>query len=303
MSAAGIAAISRGMKSMTGYGRAESRNGALRVAVELTSVNRKQSDIVVSLPREWGSLELATRKIVAERVSRGRVQVTVQVEDTSAVTAQLSVDRHLARQYAESLRSLAKELKLASDITAADLLRAPGIFSTGESGVKSEDVWPQIEAVLRKALESFGTSREREGSHLRKDLETRLKHLRTMLKAIIGEAPEVLKTHREALRRRLEEAGLPLPLHDERIVKEVALFADRCDISEEITRFGGHLDEFSRLLKSTDAPGRAMDFLAQEMNRELNTMGSKGNSTAIAHLVVASKTELERIREQVQNVE
>ncbi|MBP7949635.1 MAG: YicC family protein [Verrucomicrobiales bacterium] len=292
------------MKSMTGYGRGESRTAALRITVEITSVNRKQSDIVVNLPRDWSGLELDARKLVAGGVSRGRVQVQVQMEETAAAAAAaLRVDRQLARQYCEALRALAKELRLNGEVTPMDLLRAPGVFQVGDAEKKPLEVWPLLEATLQKAMDHFTRSREREGAHLRKDLETRLKQIRATLKAIVAEAPEVLKNHREALRRRLEEAGLPIPLHDDRIVKELALHADRCDISEETARLAGHLDEFSRLLKSPDAPGRAMDFLAQEMNREMNTIGSKANSTAIAHLVVAGKTEVERIREQVQNVE
>jgi uncharacterized protein (TIGR00255 family) len=289
---------------MTGYGRAEFRSAEFSVAVEISSVNRKQSDIVVSLPREYSVLEIEVRKIAGENVSRGRVQVQVKVDDSnSGRHAKLAVDVDLAKQYAAALRKLGKELKLGGELTLADLLRAPGIFSTGEDANQATDRWPAIKEAVQKALATFEKSREREGSHLKKDLEQRVRQIRAILKAIVAEAPEVTKYYRENLRRRLADAGLPLPLDDERLLKEIAVYADRCDISEETSRLSGHLDEFGRLLKSSEPQGRAMDFLTQEMNRELNTTGSKGNSTVIAHLVVAGKTEVERVREQVQNVE
>ncbi len=291
------------MKSMTGFGRAEVRSETFRLGVEITSVNRKQSDIVFHLPREWAALEIEARKLVAGHVSRGRVQVQIKHERMESHHAPLQVDRTLAAQYVAELRKLGLDLNLSGDVSALDLLRAPGVFSAGECETPAEDIWPLLQSGLAQALAAFDKSRAREGAHLRKDLESRLTQLRSLLNAISQQAAEVPKVQRETMRRRLSEAGLPLPLEDERLLKEIALFADRCDISEEISRLGGHLEEFAHLMESGEPQGRAMDFLTQEMNRELNTMGSKGSSTAIAHLVVAGKTEVERIREQVQNVE
>ncbi len=289
---------------MTGFGRAESTEQGLRCAVELSSVNRKQSDIDLRLPREWSELEAELRKLVAGAISRGRLQVQVSLDAAGESGASLRVDHGLARQYAEALTRLDAEYFGSRGVSADVMLRAPGVFTVTEGADHSvEHIRPLIEATLTKALAVWDKARVREGSHLKKDIETRLKVVRDVLKGIQREAPRVPQLQREAMRKRLHDAGLPLPLDDERLLKEIALFADRCDISEEISRLGGHLDEFARLLKSPEPSGRPMDFLTQEMHREINTMGSKANHAGIAHLVVAGKTEVERIREQVQNVE
>ena len=292
------------MKSMTGFGRAENAEHGLRCAVELTSVNRKQSDIEIRLPREWNELEAGVRKLVAGAISRGRLQVQITLDSDGESGAALHVDHALARQYADALRKFDAELFGSRGITADALLRAPGVFTVRDSAQRSaEQVQPLMEATVTKALAAWDKSRTREGAHLKKDIEMRLKVVRDLLKGIQREAPRVPQQQRDAMRKRLADAGLPLPLDDERLVKEIAIFADKADISEEIARLSGHLEEFTRLLKSGEPSGRAMDFLTQEMHREINTMGSKANHAGIAHLVVAGKTEVERIREQVQNVE
>ena len=259
------------MKSMTGFGRGEASDGELRCRVELSSVNRKQGDIEVRLPREHGGLEAEIRRRAAGVLSRGRLAVAVIVERMSGSGAELRVDRGLAAQYAEALKELDREHFGGSGQVGADvLLRAPGVF------LVSEQVSGSAEAVSLLA---------KLGKALRKD------------------AGAVPQAYREALMRRLGEAGLPVDLGDERIVREVALFADRSDISEELSRLGGHLEEFRRLCRADEPSGRAMDFLCQELHRELNTIGSKAGHLGIAHAVVAGKTEVERIREQVQNAE
>jgi uncharacterized protein (TIGR00255 family) len=229
--------------------------------------------------------------------------VQVQVEPLHERALHLQVDAELAQQYVTEVRKLNATLGLTGEITPLDLLRAPGVFSTTEVKVTLETIWPHLEEAIRSAMEAFSQSRLREGAHLQADLQTRLALVGALGANIATKSPEVTKFYHEQMRKRLAEAGLPLPLDDERLLKEIAVFADKCDITEEATRLQGHLHEFQRLMDSPEPQGRAMDFLTQELHRELNTMGSKGNSTVIAHLVVAGKTEVERIREQVQNVE
>jgi len=293
------------MKSMTGFGRGEAADGELRCCVELSSVNRKQGDIEVRLPREHGGLEAEVRRRAAGLLSRGRLAVAVVVERVSGPGAELRVDRALAAQYAEALRELDREhFGGRGQVGAEALLRAPGVFVVSErAGGSQEAAGVLVMKALEKALAEWDRARRREGSHLRRDLETRLGVVAKLAKAIRREAGAVPQAYREALLRRLGEAGLPVDLGDERIVREVALFADRCDISEELSRLGGHLEEFRRLCRVDEPSGRAMDFLCQELHRELNTMGSKAGHLGIAHAVVAGKTEVERIREQVQNAE
>jgi uncharacterized protein (TIGR00255 family) len=292
------------MKSMTGFGRAESADQDLRCAVELSSVNRKQSDIDVRLPREWAVLEADVRRVVGAAVTRGRVQVQISLEFSGESGSALQVDHGLAKQYAAALAELDEQLFSSRGFTADCLLRAPGVFTVAESESHSaEHVWPIVESTVQKALTAWNEARTREGAHLVQDISARLTTLRGLLESIKVEAPRVPLLQREAMQKRLADAGLPLPLDDERLLKEIAIFADRSDIAEEISRLAGHLDEFTRLLQSGEPSGRALDFLTQEMHREVNTMGSKANSAGIAHLVVAGKTEVERIREQVQNIE
>lgn len=293
------------MKSMTGFGRGEHTSGGVRYRVEIASVNRKQSDIVVNLPREFSELEVAVRTQLSEIISRGRVVVHIACENTQSAGSSntLVCDTDLARQYRDAFQSLSKVLPNQVEISAADLIRAPGVFTVQESEKDADEVWPLIEKALKKAVVQFEKSRRDEGSNLKLDLDARLKEIRTILKTVEKEAPKVTKTYRANLLKRLEEAGLPLDVDDEKILKEVGVFAERCDISEETTRIDSHLKQFSQYLKAKEPVGRPMDFLAQELNREFNTVGSKANNASIAQQVVCAKTEVEKVREQVQNVE
>lgn len=300
---AGTATV-RGMKSMTGFGRGEAGVPGGRCAVELSSVNRKQADIDLRLPRDWQPLEAGIRQLLTGVLSRGRLHGVITCETDQESTATLRVDESLARQYADALTKLGDSLGTQMPLTPDALLRAPGIFTVeGREPLPPDALQPMVFSAVSAALIAWDEARVREGAHLHADLMSKLDHLRGLLGQIAAEAPKVAPLHREALRRRLEEAGLPIPMDDERLVREIALFADKCDISEEITRLGGHLVEFQRLMETDTPSGRPLDFLTQEMHRELNTMGAKANHAPIQHLVVAGKTEVERLREQVQNVE
>ncbi|MFN0130695.1 MAG: YicC/YloC family endoribonuclease [Verrucomicrobiales bacterium] len=288
---------------MTGFGRGEMVAGGWRFAIELSSVNRKQGEIVVSLPREWQAHEAALRQQIGERVARGRVVVNVAVERARGPRERLRVDLDLARAYVAALGQIAKAVGSKVDLEATDLLRAPGVFTVEENVPQGPEVGPALERAARRALEVFDKTRLAEGAALRKDLESRLKELRSIHKKVAARAPQVVTHHRNALRRRLDEAGLPLPLDDERLVREIALFAERSDISEELARLGSHLDQFAATLRGGEPAGRPLDFLCQELHRELNTMSSKAADAGIAHLVVAGKSAVEKLREQVQNLE
>lgn len=288
---------------MTGFGRGEVKTEFFRLSVELSSVNRKQMDIVISLPRDWSALDSDVRRLVQPAISRGRVQVQFQVERLQGKSNELIMDEALCAQYVACLRKIASQHALDDSITTGDLLRAPGVFSIGEFKSTPQEIWPHIDNILQQALTAFTQSRKREGMHIHQDLTARLALISDVAEAISIESPKVAHAHREQMHKRLAEAGIPCALDDERLLKEVVLFADRCDLTEEVTRLHGHVQEFRRLMNHAQPQGRALDFLTQELHRELNTMGSKANSTTIAHLVVKGKTEVERIREQVQNVE
>ena len=288
---------------MTGFGRGESRqtDGTTWV-VECSSVNRKQLEVSVNLPRDLSDLETQVRSQVAGLCSRGRVNVHIRSDAAEAVK-QPRVDEVVAAQYVQTLKDLAGKLGISPEISLSEIARLPGVLVGESAEADAEAAWPAIHEALTGALEQLCAMRGTEGDHLKDEMETRLGSIEAHASAIAEKAPHVPEHQRQVLRQRLEQAGLPLPLDDERLLKEIALFADRTDISEELSRAASHLKQFRAYLASTEPVGRSLDFLVQEFFREFNTMGSKCNNAEIAHAVVSAKTELEKIREQVQNVE
>ena len=288
---------------MTGFGRAEHATEILIARVEIASVNRKQADIVFNFPRELGELEAEMRKLILSEVSRGRVNVSIRLEHVASSQGQISLDLPRAQALENVFSELSRVLGRDIQAVAADFLRTPGIINSDDQGLDPKDAKEAIQPALKNALEKLTEMRRLEGADLKSDLLGRLDVITSHAK-IIGEASgNVVSRQRELLHQRLGEAGLELDLNDERLLKEIAVFAERCDISEETTRLDSHLGRFHEYLESSDAVGRPLDFLCQEINREFNTIGSKANDAGIAQNVVLAKTELEKIREQVQNIE
>lgn len=288
---------------MTGYGRGEATVNGWRLEVELSGVNRKQADISVSLPAALLELETEARQLLSRSVSRGRVAAKVGLAHTEAGETRLLFDDGLARQYVAAVKRLSSECGIREDLSAADLFRAPGVFRIDESGADPAEVREPLLTALEAALCQLVKMQEEEGAHLRADLETRLAAIVESIEEIRRLAPRVAPAYRQNLERRLSESGVSLDLGDDRLLREIALFAERCDVTEELTRLDSHLVLFRNYLEGTEPAGRSLDFLCQEINRELNTIGSKANDAEIARHVVAAKTELEKIREQVQNVQ
>ena len=293
------------MKSMTGYGWGDAVKDGSKVTVELSSVNRKQSEISINLPRELEVLEAQIRDEVNRRIARGRVTARVTLhagEKTNSGSVRINAP--LAQAYAKRLRNLARELKLSGDVTLDHLLRAPGVLESDEDIPDAEDFWPTVEKALKQALEMMVAMREKEGAHLRKDLVKRFDTMRTAARRVQKRAPQVQVRYREQLMERIQSAGIEAAkIEEERVLKEIIFFADRSDISEEITRLQSHFKQFDDCVNSPEPVGRTLDFLAQEMNREINTIGSKANDAMISREIVVLKTELEKFREQAQNVE
>jgi uncharacterized protein (TIGR00255 family) len=288
---------------MTGYGRAESDYRGTRFSVEVNSVNRKQSDVAINLPRDLGELEPRVRQTINENISRGRTNVVITLHGGANGARQLALDTDLARSYHEAMRALQKELSVAGEITIGAILQAPGVMRLPEETISAQEAWPAIDRALQAALSDLIKMREREGKHLAKDLIHRLKAMRKNLKEIRALHPDVVKKYRAALLDRIQKAGLPISTDDERLIKEVSFFADRADVSEELTRLESHLAQFAHHLRRNDPVGRTLEFITQEIFRELNTLGAKANDAAISQRVVACKAELEKIREQIQNLE
>ena len=291
------------MRSMTGYGRAETDHAGTKFSVELNSVNRKQSDIVINLPSDLAELEPRIRQTINENISRGRTNATITLHSGGNGARNLALNTELARSYHEAMRALQKQLNVPGEITISTILQAPGVMRFPEEAVNAEDAWPVIERVLRAALADLIKMREREGKHLAKDLIHRLKAIRKKLKEVRALHPDVVKRYRATLLDRIQKAGLPIANDDERVLKEISFFADRADVSEELTRLESHLAQFAHHLRSKEPVGRTLEFITQEIFRELNTLGAKANDAAISQRVIACKAELEKIREQAQNLE
>ena len=293
------------MKSMTGYGRGECARDGFKITVELGAVNRRQSEISVNLPRELELLESPVREAIHARIARGRVtaRITVHAGEGKAC-AQMHINKRLAAAYADELAKLAKQLKLSDGVTLDQIVRAPGVFQSDAELVEADKIWPAIEKALKQALAALLKMREREGSHLATDLATRVSIMRKSVEKVRKQAPQTAENYRKQLVERVKTAGIDnIAANDERLLKEIVLFADRADIAEELTRLQSHFQQFDDCRKSPEPVGRTLDFLAQEMNREINTIGSKANDAVISREVVILKAELERFREQAQNVE
>lgn len=288
---------------MTGFGRGTMATDQWQAAVEINSVNRKQAEVVVQMPRELAELESRIRKTVLGVVSRGRIQVSINLERGPAALASIRVDEVLARAFRSAFTGLSKAVGHEVLPTATDYLRQPGILNSGSGEMDAGEAWHAIQPALDEALAALSGMRETEGSHLHEDLLNRLGVLTSFARKIATEAPQRPVRQRELLFKRLREAELALDPADERVLRELALFADRCDISEELTRLDSHFAKFREYLDAAEPPGRALDFLCQELFREFNTIGSKASDAGIAQTIVEAKTELEKIREQVQNVE
>ena len=293
------------LMSMTGRGAGAAAGRLGRVEVELSSVNRKQLDIDVGLPRGLASFAARVQARLQARLSRGRV--TGELRVTWAAAAQAAgarVDLGLAQAHVAALRAAAKKLGLPDDLKASALLALPGLVTLEHGEQDLEALWPVAERALDAALAKLQAMRRREGAALGRDLRARVAALRRLAAEIGARAPAVAAAYRANLQQRIAEAlpGADLA-GDERLLKEVALFADKADITEELVRLASHLDQAGGLLRAGGVVGRALDFLAQELGREINTVGSKANDGEITRRVVAFKAGLEQFREQVQNIE
>lgn len=291
------------MNSMTGFGAATApyKNSAVRV--EISGVNRKQAEIAVALPRAWAELETPVRETVAAAVSRGRVNVSISLTSPAGSNTAICVNKARLSSLKRCLNELMDSLENDLEPTLDSLVRLGIVGEETEADITPQEVQPALTAALQQALQAFLTLRAQEGENMKRDLLARIQTLRGYRGQLAERAACVPQRYRENLMKRLEECGLPLPLDDERIVKEIALFADRCDVTEEMTRLSSHLDQFEKICAKEEPVGRTLDFLCQEIFRELNTTGSKANDAALAQLVVNAKTELEKVREQVQNIE
>ena len=292
------------MNSMTGYGRGECSRDGNRITVEISSVNRKSAEVAINLPRELDALENKIRDEILKHISRGRLNVRVNLSAANGFKNRaVRINRDLARAVHAELTKLNQELKNVEPVGLETLMRVPGIVESGDDETDPDSLWPAVKQAVGKAVDGLVQMRQKEGKHLARDMKTRIKTIQSSVKAISKLAPAVPKRYRENLTNRLEKAGLGIDLDDERVLKELVIFSDRSDITEELTRLESHFKQFTETVATKEPVGRKLDFLCQEINREINTIGSKAQDSGISREVVTAKTELEKFREQVQNVE
>lgn len=290
------------MLSMTGYGRGTASDDEFSITIELSSVNRKGLEVSAALPREWQGMERVLCDEVRKSVSRGKISIALRLEKLGNQVG-LTWDDSEVKSSVECLGKLAKELNIAFNPDADALLRLIGLLDTSGKLPDWEDALPTVKMALLSALDQFVIMRGKEGATLAEDMLGRIAHLREWAGGISSVSVNTVSHYREQLLERLQKAGLELDLNDERVLKEIAIFADRCDIVEELTRLESHFTQFQETLALKEPVGRKLDFLCQELFREINTVGSKANNIEVTRYVIEMKNELERIREQVQNVE
>ncbi len=291
-------------RSMTGYGRAEVQTPAGRFTVEIRSVNHRFGEVLVRLPRDLAPLEDRVRETVQAHVSRGRVEVTVQREDRLARLRSVRPDQELASAYAEALRELADALGVRDGPTLQQLAAFPDVIRVEEAKEDLDTLWPTLAPAIDAAAKDLVAMREAEGRRLAEALDARLERLAELAQVVEARSQVAVPAYAARLRERISTLIGEIPLDEQRLAAEVAIFAERADVSEEVTRLRSHVTQFrADLHDAAGAVGRRLEFVLQEMGREVNTTGAKANDLEITRAVIAMKGELESMREQIQNVE
>lgn len=291
------------IKSMTGYGRFEGIIKTKKVLVEIKSVNHRYADYNIKVPRSYGFLEERVRKFLSEKVSRGKIDVYVAMESYGEADKDVALNEPLAESYITALRTLRDKFDLKDDISVSTVARINDIFNTERKMEDAEEIWEVAKMGLEEAAKDFVSMREREGERLYSDLAEKRDNMISFVKEIEKTAPSRVEEYRQRLTSKLEEVLSKTDIDEARILTEAAIFADKVAIDEETVRLNSHFEEFDKIINAPEPAGRKLDFLIQEINREINTIGSKANDLDISKIVVAFKAELEKLREQVQNVE
>ena len=291
------------VKSMTGFGRAVSEIDGYVITVELKSVNHRYFEFNVRVPRQYGFLEEKLKTFVNSKISRGKVDCFVSIDALDTESAEVVVNKTLAKAYVDALRELEFEYELNCDFGAASVSRFPDVLTVKKAEEDEDKLWGYVKDVCADALETLITMRETEGEKLADDIESRAKTILDCVSYIEERSPETVKEYNEKLVERVHEIIGDVSLDEARIIQEVAIYADKVAVAEETVRLRSHLNQLSDFILSGEPVGRKMDFLVQEINREANTIGSKANDVDIARKVVDIKAEIEKIREQIQNIE
>jgi uncharacterized protein (TIGR00255 family) len=291
------------IKSMTGFGRGEGFAPGYQVTCEIKGVNHRYFDLNLRMSRRYNLLEDRIRDKIKQYIVRGRIEAFINIEKTGEYKRNIKVDNDLAMIYYNSLKDLAEYLQIESSISIVDIFKLPEVFALEEDEEDIESIWPGVEAALVSSLEGLLDMRAREGQALAQDIRLRNRHILQTIEIIEKRAPLVVSEHMERMQKRIQELNRELIIDENRLLQEMAIFADRCSIAEELVRLKSHCSQMEEMLLSTESVGRKCDFLLQEMFREVNTIASKANDLFINRTIVELKAELEKMREQVQNVE
>lgn len=291
------------LKSMTGYGRRETVTDGKKILVEIKSVNHRYSDYNIKVPRHLGYLEDKIRKCAADSVTRGKIDIYVNVDYFETLDKEITLNKELAKSYIDALYALRDEFKLKDDITVTSVARNSEIFKSERVEEDEEALWHNVKDVLDGALSDFIAMRAREGERIEKDLCERIDYMRTLAETVDKRSPETVREYSDRLYEKIKEVLDGREIDEGRILTEVAIYADKVAVNEETVRLKSHFDEFDTIIRSGEPAGRRLDFLIQEINREVNTIGSKASDIEIAKTVVTLKGEIEKLREQIQNIE
>ena len=291
------------MKSMTGYGRANEERDGKTITVELRAVNHRYLDCTVKAPRQYGFLDDAVKKAAAARIARGKVEIFVGVEVEEGGDVAVTVNHQLAKRNLDALHDLSETYGLRDDVTVMTLAKLPDVLGSERIEQDAEAMTREVLAVFDKACDGFDQMRLREGEKLAEDVRSRCAAIERMVGEVETRSPERVKEYREKLLARMQEVLADTSIDETRILTEAAIYADKTAVDEETVRLRSHLHQMDGMRKETQPVGRKLDFLVQEMNREANTIGSKANDVDMARIVVDIKSEIEKIREQIQNIE
>ena len=291
------------MKSMTGYGRAKLNINQREYVVEIKSVNHKYSDISIKSPKNISYLEDKIKKEILEKVSRGKIDVFINFYDYNIEKKNIQINKELATAYINELKSLAEETNINLDIQSADICKLPDVFQIKASEEGEKEIEEELSTVLKDAINGLDNMRVAEGEKIKEDLKARLNKIEDMVLEILGYSTGLIEEYVVKLKERINKFNIADVVDDTRIAQETVIYSDKCSIDEELTRLKSHIDQFNSLLEANFPVGKKIDFLIQEMNRETNTIGSKSVKLEITNLVIEIKTELENIREQIQNIE
>ncbi len=291
------------IKSMTGFGRCEMTEGNRKFTVELKSVNHRYLDVAVKMPKKFNFFESSIRNVLKEYIQRGKVDVFISYEDFSEKTATVKYNKELAAEYLSYLNQMAEEFGLENDIRVSTLSRYPEVLSMEETDVDEEQLWKLLEKTLRGAAQQFVESRVKEGENLRADLIAKLDGMLSHVDYIVERSPEIIEEYKQKIYDKVRDLMSDAQAEENRVLMEVTIFADKICVDEEMVRLRSHIETTRQTLLDGGSIGRKLDFIAQEMNREANTTLSKSNNLDISNRAIELKTEIEKVREQIQNSE